>query len=216
MEFLRKAQGRPSHLGILPGTFNPITVAHVGLAQAALGAVDEVVFVLPRRFPHKPYEGASFDQRIAMLQAALAAEPRFSIAAAEAGLFHQIAGAAREAYGPDVRLRLICGRDAAERIVNWDYGEPGAIRDMLRRFGLLVAARGGQYQPPEDLRDAIEVLPWKSAYEDVSATEVRRRIPAGEEWEHLVPPEVRPMARAIYGDPAGQPIARSPGNTPRY
>ena len=55
IEFFRRAEGRPRRLGILPGTFNPPTRAHVALAEAALGEVDEALFVLPRSFPHKEY-----------------------------------------------------------------------------------------------------------------------------------------------------------------
>lgn len=199
MEFFRRAQAPPSHLGILPGTFNPVTVAHAALARTALDTVDEVVFVLPRLFPHKPYEGASFTERIAMLEAALSDEPRFSIAAAGGGLFCEIAGECREAYGPATRLTILCGRDAAERIVTWDYGDPGAIHRMLREFGLLVAARSGEYQAPPELRQAVNPLPLGDAYHSVSASEVRRRIAAGEAWETLVPPAIRAHARRIYG-----------------
>ena len=42
MEFFQTAEGIPFRLGILPGTFNPVTVAHVALARAALSLVDEV------------------------------------------------------------------------------------------------------------------------------------------------------------------------------
>ncbi len=199
MEFFRRAQGTPSHLGILPGTFNPITVAHMALALTALGAVDEVVFVLPRRFPHKPYDGASFADRVAMLQDALADEPRFSIATGSGGLFREIAAGCREAYGSAARLSFLCGRDAAERIVNWDYSEPRAIHRMLCEFGLLVAARGGDYVAPPELCDSVNPLPLGDAYEGVSASEVRRRIAAGEDWEPLVPPAIRARARRIFG-----------------
>src|ERR1039458_5080843 len=61
MEFLRRSKDRPYRLGVLPGTFNPVTVAHLALAEAALTIVDEVVFVLPRQFPHKTYSGAAFE-----------------------------------------------------------------------------------------------------------------------------------------------------------
>jgi nicotinate-nucleotide adenylyltransferase len=199
MQFFRRAQGLPSHLGVLPGTFNPITVAHVGLARTALAAVDEVVFVLPRMFPHKPYQGASFAERIAMLEEGLADEPRFSIAAAGGGLFREIAAECRAAYGAGPRLSFLCGRDAAERIVNWDYGESGAVGRMLREFSLLVAARGGEYEAPPELREAVHTLPLGSAYEGLSASEVRRRIAAGEDWETLVPPNVRERARRVFG-----------------
>src|ERR1035441_4869907 len=34
MEFLRRSKDRPYRLGVLPGTFNPVTVAHLALAEA--------------------------------------------------------------------------------------------------------------------------------------------------------------------------------------
>ena len=114
LEFFRRASGRPRRLAILPGTFNPPTLAHLALAGAALTAADEVLFVLPRIFPHKGYEGARFDERVRMLEVAIEEAPRFSIAACGGGLFIDIALAAREAYGPKPRLSLVCGRDAAE------------------------------------------------------------------------------------------------------
>src|SRR5664279_3363104 len=101
MEFLRRSKDMPCRLGVLPGTFNPVTVAHLALAEAALSVVDEVVFVLPRRFPHKTYSGAGFEQRAELLVMALSGEPRFSAAACEGGLFVEIAGECHEAYGEE-------------------------------------------------------------------------------------------------------------------
>src|ERR1039457_6424431 len=98
MEFFRRAPGRPARLGVFPGTFNPVTVAHMALAGAALSSVDEVVFALPREFPHKPYSGATFTERIEMLAAAIADQPAFSLASTEGGLFAEIAVECRQAY----------------------------------------------------------------------------------------------------------------------
>jgi nicotinate-nucleotide adenylyltransferase len=198
MEFFHRADRTPSRLGILPGTFNPVTVAHLALAQAALTSVDEVVFVLPRAFPHKPYSGASFEQRIGMLRTAVPPGAPFSIAASQGGLFFQIAAECRDAYGPDTRLTFLCGRDAAERIAGWDYGHPGAFHAMLRQFDLLVAARAGEYQPPAESSGAIATLVLPGLFDHVSATEVRERISRGDPWDHLVPPEVRDRVRKIY------------------
>lgn len=198
MEFLHRARGVPTHLGILPGTFNPITVAHLALAEAALTRVEQVVFVLPRSFPHKPYTGASFDERVAMLAAAVEPHPAFSVAASEGGLFAEIAAECRSAYPSAPALSFLCGRDAAERIAGWDYGEPDAFDSMLREFSLLVAARSGEYLPPPQWSAAIRTLELSGPFDHVSATEVRRRITAGEPWEHLVPAAVREHVRAIY------------------
>jgi nicotinate-nucleotide adenylyltransferase len=200
MQFFRRAAGRPARLGILPGTFNPVTIAHVALARAALETVGEVVFVLPRAFPHKEYSGASFTDRVEMLRLAADSEPAFSVAAAGGGgLFVEIAEECRADYGPDVRLTFLCGRDAAERIVEWDYGRFGAVAEMLAGFDLLVAERGGGYEPPPGLRAAVSCLNVGREVDSVSATEVRRRIAHGEPWEHLVPEAVRDRVREIYG-----------------
>src|ERR1022692_4872453 len=69
MEFLILARAKPDRLGILPSSLNPPTLAHLALAEAALAELDEVVLVLPRVFPHKTYDGASFTQRADMLRA---------------------------------------------------------------------------------------------------------------------------------------------------
>lgn len=196
MIFFRRAAARPERLGILPGAFNPVTVAHLALARAALSHVDEVVFVLPRVFPHKDYSRASFEDRIAMLEAVLD-HPAFSLATTDGGLFIDIARECRDAYGDGARLAFLCGRDAAERIVGWDYGPAGAFTEMLLEFELLVAARDGVYVPPAELAHAVRCLDAEGTG-DVSATEVRKLAARGEAWEHLVPEAARTLARRLY------------------
>jgi nicotinate-nucleotide adenylyltransferase len=199
LHFFRRAAGAPRSLGVLPAAFNPPTRAHLALARAALGTVDEALFVLPREFPHKPYEGATFDERVEMLLAATQGEERFSIAASEHGLFADIAEECRQAYGEMVRLLFICGRDAAERIVGWDYGEPEAFQRMIERFELLVAPRDGHYEPPAEIRHRVCLLEIDDEIGYISASGVRDRLQTGGPWEHLVPPEIVPLVRAIYG-----------------
>jgi nicotinate-nucleotide adenylyltransferase len=193
MEFFRRAAGSPQRVGVLAGAFNPVTVAHLALARAALSHVDEVVFVLPKLFPHKPYHGAPFAERVEMLRAATPNEPAFSIGAADGGLFLEIAAECRQAYGEDVRLTFLCGRDAAERILNWDYGDPGAVMAMLRQFDLLVAARDGNFVTVPDYRHCVEILPLNGEFDHVSSTEVRERIAHNRPWEHLVPAGARDL-----------------------
>jgi nicotinate-nucleotide adenylyltransferase len=198
LEFFRRAEKTPTRLGILPGTFNPVTVAHIGMAEAALGFVDEVVFVLPRVFPHKPYSGASFEQRVELLRTGLSLHPAFSIATTSRGLFAEIAEACRTAYGSRATLSFVCGADAAERIISWDYGRTGAIREMMKQFDLLVADRGGEYTPPGEYSGFVRRLPLDAVLQAVSATGVRERIARGEAWEHLVPAAIREAVGRIY------------------
>ena len=180
----------PAKLAILPGAFNPPTRAHLGVAKAALAIVDEVLFALPRAFPHKQYAGSEFETRLEWLRAALAGHPRFSLAVTEGGLFLEIAREARAAYGAGTQLFLLCGRDAAERIVGWDYGERDGIQKQLETFELLVASRGGVYEPPAHIRDRVHALALPPGLDEVSSSEVRRRIRAGEPWRDLAPESI--------------------------
>jgi nicotinate-nucleotide adenylyltransferase len=203
MIFIRRATAKPRRLAALPGAFNPPTRAHLALAHAALASADEALFVLPRAFPHKPYTDAPFEDRVNMLTAAVGNEPRFSIASSHGGLFIDIARECRQAYGPDIELLILCGRDAAERAVNWDYGRPGAFRDQLREYRLLVAPRDGPYRPHPKFEDRIHALAGVEGCDEVSATDVRERIRRGEPWKHLVPPQIVELVREIYSKEGG-------------
>jgi len=183
----------PGRLAILAGAFNPPTRAHLGMAEAALSVVDEVLFALPRAFPHKPYTGAGLEMRVALLRAALAGYPRFSLAVTEGGLFTEIAREARQSYGASPELFLLCGSDAAERIVNWDYGGADSIEKQLQEFELLVASRGGHFEPPPEIRHRVRTIAIPPRLEEISSSEVRRRIRSGEPWHDLVPHAIVPL-----------------------
>lgn len=199
MEFLIRPECQAERLGILPGSFNPPTRAHLALAEAALAEVDEVLLVLPRSFPHKNYDGASFGQRSRMLRAAVERQPRLAAAISEGGLFIDIARECRTVYGPDVQLAFVCGRDAAERVVGWDYGNANAIKQMLEAFQLLVACRQGVYEPPMHLRRHIRHLALPAGWDAVSASDVRRRMREGAPWQHLVPEAILPVLNEMPG-----------------
>lgn len=191
----RRSTKTPRKLGILPGSFNPLTIAHLEIAQAAAKYVDEVLLVVPSALPHKEYFGATLEERVAMIEESGLAVPH-SIASTERGLFIEIARDARELYGAE--LYLLCGRDAAERILGWDYGRPGVVEEMLSEFELLVAPRGGPFTPPVEFQHRIHALTLAGNHEMVSSSEIRERMKRGERWEHLVPEAIVERVRKIY------------------
>jgi len=197
LKFHVRGHGKPQKLGVLAGGFNPPTVAHEGLVNAARYHVDEVLCVVPTALPHKEYFGASLEQRLEMLVESQIPSLG-SIASSEAGLFVEIARECREHYGSDVQLYFICGRDAAERVLNWDYGRAGVVDEMLGDFELLVAARQGEFDPPPEFSGRIHRMYLPGDHDLVSSTEVRERIARGEPWEHLVPGEIAERVRRIY------------------
>jgi nicotinic acid mononucleotide adenylyltransferase len=182
---------------VLAGSFNPPTIAHFELANAAGSVVDEVLFVVPRALPHKEYFGATAEQRIEMLMLS-GVVVRHSIATSDEGLFIDIARECRIHYDPETRIHLLCGRDAAERILTWDYGRPGVVEEMLNEFELLVAPRSGEFQPPPEFKRRIHSLGLHGEHDHVSSSEVRERIARGQPWEHLVPRAIVERVRAIY------------------
>jgi cytidyltransferase-like protein len=171
MDLLLKAATVPQRLGILPGSFHPITIAHVALAEAALAHVEEVLFVMPREFPHKSYEGMPLERRLELVRLSIESNPQFSLAITEGGLFIDIAREIREIY-PSAELWFLCGKDAAERIVAWPYTGT-TIEDQLGEYGLLVADRQGHYEPPPHLAARIRPLQLAGDYNEVSSTRIR-------------------------------------------
>ena len=196
MKLVYKVPGRARSVAVLAGAFNPPTAAHLALVRAALDVVDEVLLAIPRSFPHKQFEGATLDQRISMLERLAAVNDRVSAGVANGGLFAEIAREARDQY-PGADIYLLCGRDAAERILTWDYGDPNFARKMLQEFKLLVAPRVGAYEPPPEFQHAIRNLT-PGDYDRCSSTLVRERIKAGGQWRDLVPDDIAEMIERIY------------------
>ena len=168
----------------------------MALARAALRHAGEVAFVLPRVFPHKEYEGPTFEQRLDLLRIAVRPEPRFSLASVEGGLFIDITRALRVSDPLIERVLFVCGRDAAERIVNWDYTGREPIEEQMREYGLLVAPRGGIYVPPSNL--SVTHMEIGEPLDDVSSSEVRRRIKSGHDWRHLLAPGIEDDVIRLY------------------
>jgi len=185
-------------VALFPGTWNPPTVAHVDIARMARNHADEVVWVLPRAFPHKDFEGVGFEARRKMVEILARQDAGFAAAVSDGGLYAEIAREAREHFGPDTEISLVLGRDAAERIAAWDYGAPGVFDDFLRHYKLLVAARRGEYEPAVNHKEHIFTLPMEVSWDEVSSSEVRRRKGNGEDWRVFVPPAIIEIVQELY------------------
>jgi nicotinate-nucleotide adenylyltransferase len=181
---------------LFPGAWNPPTIAHLAMARAALAYAPAVIWMMPREFPHKKFDDITFAQRLEMLRLIARCEPRFSVAVADGGLYAEMADEARDYFGPESEIALLCGKDAAERIAAWDYGRPGVFDEMLDKYPLLVAARAGEYLPHP--RHAERVTPLAVNLDEVSSTEIRARMAAGEPWRHLVPAAIADIVEKLY------------------
>lgn len=185
-------------LGVLGGAFNPITNAHLVLGAEARQVfhLTEVLFLLPRIPPHKPIFGASLEERLEMMILAVEDCPYCSVGWSSHGLFLDICRGLRQVYPPSTLLYFLTGRDAAERILTWEYEDPPtALAEMFSQFELIVADREGAFQVPQraDIlryQDKIHRLALPDPYREISSTQVRLSVAQGESIEGLVPPTV--------------------------
>ena len=172
-------------VGIFGGTFDPVHVGHLAIARAALDSahLDRVLFVPARRSPLKTTAPvASEADRLAMLEAAVKDEPRFSVSRVEL-----------EREGPSFtvdtlnalrgegELALILGSDALADLPKWR--SPERIRQLAT---LLVARRPGAPEPdPESGARAFD-----APCLDISSRELRQRASRGLSLRYLVPDDV--------------------------
>ncbi|MCP4642991.1 MAG: nicotinate (nicotinamide) nucleotide adenylyltransferase [bacterium] len=174
-------------IGIYGGTFDPVHNAHMRIAQTALDEadLDEVVFVVAARPPHKGAGPvADPEERYAMVDAAVNDVPRMSASRVELdrdGPSYMVDTLiAFEHQYPGADLLLIVGMDSLIDLPQWRDPE-----GILSRARLLVVGRPGTWDVPASLRGHYEVLPFEPT--DLSSTEVRARIAAGESPGTLIP-----------------------------
>ena len=171
-------------IGVFGGTFDPIHVGHLAIAQAALESakLDHIVFVPARRSPLKERgPEASEADRLLMLEVAVKGEPRFAVSRLELereGPSYTVD--TLEALRAQGDLFLILGSDALADFQRWR--SPDRIRALAK---ILVARRPGAPEP-----DA----PWAQAFDapslDISSRELRARAARGLSLRYLVPDDV--------------------------
>lgn len=208
------AASRIGRIGILGGTLDPIHLGHVEAARAARAALDlERVVVVPARVP--PHRGgepvASVFQRFAM--AALCAADHEWMTLSDDEL--RAPGPSFTADTLD-RLRasglrpsqifFITGADAFAEIETW-HRYPGVLDlahfAVVSRPGMPVAALAhrlpalkSRFASPDSSGRGAEAVGQPAVFlvdaatPDISSTEVRRRLAAGEAVTGLVSPAV--------------------------
>ena len=152
-----------SRRGVFPGSFNPLTIAHLEVAEQArrehrLDVVDLVVSQVALDKPAPP--GPSFEERIALLDADAAAYDWLFVKTTEQKLIVDIAD------GYDV---VIMGADKWIQVNNASYYDSADARDAAldRLPTVVVATRSGL-----EIVGA-EVLETDEAVHDVSSTSAR-------------------------------------------
>ena len=195
-------------VGLFGGAFDPVHLGHLILAEQCReqGRLDQVWFLPSAHPPHKP-EGhlTRFDQRVEMLQLAIAGNESFRVEEVEKELpapgytADTVTELRRRHPGDD--FFLLIGGDSLKDLPGWHDPER-----LVEQVGLLVLPRPGFPTPTADqLRRAmprlrpemplrlevVEAPPLVS----IASRDLRARVAAGRSIRYLVPRAVEVYIR---------------------
>ena len=189
------------HIGILGGTFNPIHIGHLVLAQRALEHFDlaRIIFVPCAAPPHKSSTNViSGRHRMAMIESAIGWNPSFEVSNIEllrTGFSYAIdtVRALRGQY-PRASFSFLIGADSLLELHKWRQ-----IDELLEMCRFISFSRPGFDVETIQPTDIPLPPPWPERllsdlalglHLDVSSTDIRYRIAEGLSIRYLVPPEV--------------------------
>lgn len=180
-------------IGLMGGSFNPIHLAHVNMARAALagGHVDEVIFLPTGNPPHKRAGLEDKEHRYAMTCLAIEGEPNMRASRVEIdreGMIYTVdtVGILRETM-PDCAFTYLIGADTVFQLHTWRR-----IEELITLCSFLVCMRPGEAEEAT----CLETQRWRDrgasiAFMDadlmeISSTEVRARIAQGQPTDDLL------------------------------
>lgn len=179
-------------IGILGGSFNPIHLGHLAIAELACTSLklDRVLFVPAWQNPHKNSSPVDSEHRLAMVEKAISDNEKFLVWDGELkrqGLSYTI-DTVREiqtAY-PYSKLFLLIGADNVATFHQWFQYE-----EILKRVTLAVTARPKNHiQFHSDIPE-VPHFQFPSPEWGVSSTMIRDYLKKGRTCRYLLPEAVR-------------------------
>lgn len=197
------------------GSFNPIHLGHltVSRAVARTKAFDRVRLIVSADPPHKPRQSgrvvdlAEANDRFTMCRLAVADDPLFQVDDLElhrtgpSYTLHTVQELRqRDGLSPNDPIYWLIGADSVSQLPTWYQATT-----LVEEVEFVVVARPGFRVDWGSLPEAFQKLERavvEAPLVDVNATEIRRRVKAGESIEGLTTREVAEYirGRGLYGD----------------
>ena len=180
-------------MGILGGTFNPIHLGHLLIAQDALeqAKLARVIFIPTALPPHKPLAGAvSAAHRLRMLRLAIAGNDRFSVDNLEilrGGKSYSVETLTelRERM-PATEFHFIIGADSLAELHLWRD-----VERLVKLCRFLVFARLGYPARPAQKITGLRYRMLAAHPCEIASREIRDRLASRQSIRYLVPEPVR-------------------------
>jgi len=176
-------------IGILGGSFNPIHLGHLILAEQAKEQLrlDKVIFVPARQSPHKRKKTlACASDRYQMLKLAIKSHTSFEVSNTELkrdGISYSVETVRqfRKKFSK-AKLYFIVGSDFLKQFSAWKD-----VKELSRLCKFVIAERPkySARKLPESMQP-IQMRPL-----EISSTDIRRRIRSKKSIRYLVPEPVR-------------------------
>jgi nicotinate-nucleotide adenylyltransferase len=186
-------------IGILGGTFNPIHIGHLILAEEAVSklSLDELVFVPTYIPPHKKVEGdISPKDRFRMVELAVKDNPAFKVSSFEIDAKRKSYSVEtlkefRRIYGQASQLFLITGSDLLKDLFSWKD-----VNEIFKMSKFIVANRPGY--PVTGVPKEAETVVITPI--EISSEDIRLRVREQRSIRYLVPDSVRKyiVRRGLY------------------
>lgn len=195
-------------LGILGGTFDPIHHGHLAAGHAAQQSLslDSIVLIPSHIPPHRAQPAtASAEDRLAMAALAANQHPGWSVSRIEIDrqgksyTYDTLSQLRVELGRPSTQMFFIIGTDAFAEIASWSrypdvldlanfvvVSRPGTTLDSLRER----VPSAFSHRSAADTAASTRVILVEAHTPDVSSTEIRRRVRAGQPLSGLVPDPV--------------------------
>lgn len=187
-------------LAVLGGSFDPVHIGHLSIADEVLSrfAYDRVVLVPTSVSPLKrDAAAAAADDRLRMLSASVADDPRMVVDDCEirrGGVSYTIDTIEdiERRYRPDGKLGLIVGEDLIAAFPSWRR-----VDELASKVELLLATRDRD----DDVPFSYPHRRIGNAPVRVSSRAIRRAVASGGPWRYLVPSGVRELIAqgGLYG-----------------
>lgn len=179
-----------SRIGILGGTFNPIHIGHLAMAETVREKMDlkKIIFVPAYIPPHKKIKDlASADHRYNMVRLAIKGNPSFEISdfeIAKRGKSYTIETVLyfRKIYPQGTEFFFIIGGDMLLGLTGWKR-----IDEILGVVSFVAVNRPRYINKGKVIQHCAVTMPEL----DVSSSYLRQQICLGNSTKYLVPENVR-------------------------